>query len=104
MTYVKLLELLASSNNIEAWWKFSIKENDRKVAAENIKEFIIKNGHMVGYYRRDYTNILQRPKPIVLYYKFPTMGSKILKKEENLIKLYKFFFEPKQVIRIYSYD
>jgi hypothetical protein len=99
-SYVRIIEDLAKSENIELKWEeFFPNPSIRKDAADKIKQFMIKNftSRLIDKLvfgidvkdMRHYVDIRKYAKSITL---------------EQCKKLYSFFFEPKKVIETYSYQ
>jgi hypothetical protein len=109
MTYVRVLETLASNPDIETCWNTMFSGKNKKQAANSIITFIQQNGtHVCNpvYDRNDpiYKNHVGAGCAWSTYYRFPSFGSCILNNVTNARRLYDFFFKPKRVIAIYKYE
>ena len=91
MTYLSILERLAKAVDIQTEWQHIVPESERKKAAESICRWI-----------RSSWQFNWPPKQSGGQWFMPKGHSSINK--EGAIKLFKFFFVPKQTIKTYHWE
>ena len=93
MTYLSILERLAKAEDIQAEWQHIVPKSKRKKAVESIYKWIHGNWQFSWSSKRhEETKLWYMPK-----------GHSSINKE-GAIKLFKFFFVPKQTVKTYYWE
>ena len=93
MTYLRILERLAQAEDIQAEWQQIVPDQGREEIVQSIYEWMRNNCRFMWSARHD--GGTER-------WFVPKINSSIGKKEA--IKLFKFLFIPKQVIKVYHWE